>query len=236
MSGHNKWSQIKHKKAKEDAKKGKTFTKLIKEITLAARAGGDPNGNARLRLLLEKAKEANMPQENAVRAIKRGTGEIPGAHYEECLYEGYGPCGVAVIAAVLTDNKNRTVGELRHMFAAHGGNLAESGSVSWMFKKMGVIMLQETVHEDKLLEIMIDYDADVRQSDDTVSIICDPKQIELIRKKMVASGIAVESADIEWIVNNGSIELEESEEKKVLVFLQELQDHDDTQNVFSNLA
>ena len=160
MSGHSKWSTIKHKKAALDAKRGKAFTKLIKEITIAARlGGGDPTGNPRLRLLIDKAKEINMPTENTMRAIKRGTGELPGVSYEENTYEGYGPNGIAVIVDTFSDNKNRTVSELRHIFSSKGGNLAEHGAVSWMFEKMGVVKANDgSMTEEKLLETLIDYD------------------------------------------------------------------------------
>ncbi len=159
MSGHSKWATIKHKKAKEDAKRGKVFTKLIKEITVAAKAGGDPAGNPRLRTLLDNAKEVNMPQENVTRAIKKGTGELPGVSYQSQMYEGYGPGKIAIIVDVLTDNKNRAVADLRHLFVRKGGVLAENGAVQWMFDRMGIIRGSgSNVTEDKLIELLLDYD------------------------------------------------------------------------------
>jgi len=145
MSGHSKWSQIKHKKANTDAKKGKSFTKIVKEITVAARSGGDPDGNPRLRLAIDKAKEVNMPSENIKKAIMKGTGELPGVNYEEVIYEGYGPGGAAVLMDVLTDNKNRTVSEIRHILSKNGGNLGESGCVAWIFDKRGYILVEKTI-------------------------------------------------------------------------------------------
>ena len=177
MSGHSKWATIKRKKAVLDSKRGKEFTKLIKEITVAARiGGGDPAANPRLRLLLEKAKEINMPLDNTTRAIKRGTGEMPGMQYEEQSYEGYGPFGTAVVVDALTDNKNRTVAELRRIFTSSGGSLAETGSVNWMFARMGVIQVSGTTSEDSLLEMLLDYDIkDISYDGEMFSITCDPK-------------------------------------------------------------
>ncbi len=237
MSGHNKWSQIKHKKAKEDAKKGKAFTKLIKEITVAARSGGgDPASNPRLRLLLEKGKSVNMPQDNAVRAIKRGTGELPGVHYEEYLYEGFGPAGIAIIIDTLSDNKNRTVAELRHLFSAAGGSLRETGAVSWMFEKLGIITISAAVDEDTLLEKLFDYNIkDIRRIENTLSILCDPRDTELIKKALQPAGIAVEEANIEWVAKT-PVDLSNGQEDKALAFLQELQDHEDVQQVYTNLG
>jgi YebC/PmpR family DNA-binding regulatory protein len=161
MSGHSKWATIKRKKAAVDAKRGKEFTKLIKEITVAARGGGDPAGNPRLRLLMDKAKEINMPLDNVSRAIKRGTGEMPGVSYEEQMYEGYGPHGIAVVLETLTDNKNRTVAEIRRLFSSQGGSLAESGAVSWMFTRLGVVEVSGAQSEDQLLELLLDYEESV---------------------------------------------------------------------------
>ena len=176
MSGHSKWATIKHKKAKEDAKRGKSFTKLIKEITIAARIGGaDPEGNPRLRLLMDKAKEINMPQENTMRAIKRGTGELPGMSYEHYNYEGYGPGHIAVIIEMLTDNKNRAIAELRALFTRKGGTLAESGAVSWMFEKLGVLRIPiKGLTEDQLIEMLLDYDIkDIYKEETLFVITCD---------------------------------------------------------------
>ena len=237
MSGHSKWSTIKHKKAKEDAKRGKSFTKLIKEITVAARqGGGDPAGNIRLRTLIDKAKDINMPQENTIRAIKKGTGELPGVSYEELVYEGYGPHGIAVIVEVLTDNKRRTVAEMRHLFSAKGGNLGESGSVGWMFEKSGVIRISGDTNEDKLLEDLLEYDIqNIQTENGNFTVICDPKSTAAIKKHSSESGLIVESAGVELVAKNPT-SLEDKEAEKAYEFLSALDDHDDVQNVYTNLA
>lgn len=238
MAGHNKWSQIKHKKAKTDAKKGKAFTSLIKEITMSARAhGGDPAHNAHLRLLLEKAKEINMPKENSDRAIKRGTGELPGMHYEAMRYEGYGPHGVAIIVDALTDNKNRTVANLRRMFSENNGSLGESGSVSWMFTQCGVLRVpQNNLSEDDLLEKLLDFDVqDINLEDGTFTITCDAKSLDAVKKALEADNINVESAELEWIAKD-KIELSDADSESVINLLTALDDHDDVQHVYTNLA
>ena len=238
MSGHSKWATIKHKKAKEDAKRGKVFTKIIKELTVVARdGGGDPAGNPRLRDIVEKAKQANMPQDNITRAIKKGTGELPGVNYENVTFEGYGPSGIAVIVEVLTDNKNRAIAGIRHMFSAKGGNLGENGSVIWMFNHMGVIrVVGEELSEDSLLEMLIDYDiSDINQEENIFTITCNQKALGQISQKIKDEGIAVESAELEWVAKN-STELDEEQEKKAFDFLQALEEYEDTQNVYTNLA
>lgn len=237
MAGHNKWSQIKHKKAKEDAKKGKAFTKLIREITVAAReGGGDPAGNARLRQLMDKAKYINMPIDNVTRAIKKGTGELEGASYEPFTYEGYGPYGIAVMVETLSDNKNRTVADLRHMFSKGGGNLGEAGSVSWMFKKMGVVRGIGTPSEDAILESLLDYDiADIKKDGTFVSVFCDPKALDAVKKAVEAAGITIDSSEHEWVAQ-AATELSDDQGEKVVQFLSTLHDHDDVQNVFTNLG
>ncbi|MBD3273645.1 YebC/PmpR family DNA-binding transcriptional regulator [Candidatus Dependentiae bacterium] len=238
MSGHSKWSTIKHKKAKEDAKRGKIFTKLIREITIAAKeGGGDPTGNARLRVVIDKAKAANMPQDNITRAIKKGTGELEGVSYEESTYEGYGPHGVAVIVETLSDNKKRTVSAVRHIFSKMGGNLAESGSVSWMFEHKGVVKVNaQGLSEDEILEKMLDFDIDdVLVVDNIASISCDVKNLDTVKKGAQSVGLKVEDASIEWVPKN-TISLEEKEEEKVYKFLEALEDLDDVQNVYANLA
>jgi len=237
MAGHNKWSQIKHKKAKEDAKRGKAFGKLIKEITVAAReGGGNPDLNARLRLLLEKGKGINMPQENATRAIKRGTGELPGTNYVECLYEGYGPNGIAVIVDALTDNKNRTVAELRRIFSDNGGNLAEGGSVNWMFEQLGVIHATGTVTEDELLEHLLEFDIrDIRLDTNFFSIFCNPKSLALVKQATKKAGLHIDNAGLEWVAKT-TTSLDDKAADKALAFLSTLQDHDDVQNIYTNLA
>lgn len=237
MSGHSKWSQIKHKKAKNDTKRGQEFTRLIKEITVVARAGGgDPAGNAHLRLLLEKAKEINMPQDNAARAVKRGIGELPGVNYESMAYEGYGPHGIAVMVDTLTDNKNRTVAELRRIFTHKGGSLGETGSVSWMFEKKGVIRATGNGSEDQLLEALLDFDiSDITQQDNTTLISCEVKTLDKVKHAMASLGMTVKETSIEWIPKN-TITLSDEQSEKVLDFLNELDDHEDVQNVYTNLA
>lgn len=238
MSGHSKWATIKHKKAAIDAKRGQAFTKLIKEITVAARlGGGDPSGNPRLRLLLDKAKELNMPIDNAMRAIKKGTGELPGVSYEDITYEGYGPFGIAVMVDTLTDNKKRTVSELRHLFSVKGGNLADAGSVSWMFEKMGVVeATSDTMNEEKLLEELIDYDInDIKSDGSHFSIYCSGKSLDAVKHKVEQLGMKVESADIEWVAKN-TTNLPEDQAAKAYEFLEALDEHEDIKNVYTNLV
>jgi YebC/PmpR family DNA-binding regulatory protein len=238
MSGHSKWATIKRKKAVEDSKRGKAFTKVIKEITVAARVGGgDPAGNPRLRTLLEKAKGLNMPIDNATRAIKKGTGELPGASYEAFTYEGYGPHGIAVIIDTLSDNKNRTVAELRHLFSVKSGSLGEAGSVNWMFERMGV--LHTTDHgmtEDDLLEKLLDYEInDIKLEDAGFTIQCSPKSLDQVKQAVEKLGHKVENAEIEWVPKN-TMDLNEEQSEKALEFLSALEDLDDVQNVYTNLA
>jgi YebC/PmpR family DNA-binding regulatory protein len=239
MSGHNKWSQIKHKKAKEDSKRGQAFTKLTKEITVSARTGGgDPTHNSHLRLLLEKARQINMPLENSQRAIKRGTGELPGISYEPLTYEGYGPYGIAIIVEALSDNKNRTVAELRRLFNEYGGTLGESGSVNWMFERKSIITLKTKVSEDGLLELLIDADLpvdDVQSEDDIGTIICEPKIYPQVKTTVENLDSIVSDATIGWVAK-GKIDLPEDKEAKAYEFLEALDNHDDTQNVYTNLA
>jgi YebC/PmpR family DNA-binding regulatory protein len=238
MSGHNKWSQIKHKKAKEDAKKGVAFTKLSKEITLAARqGGGDPNLNPKLRLLLEKAREANMPNDNTQRAILRGTGELPGMQYEEQSYEGYGPHGIAIIVDTLTDNKNRTVAELRRIFTKHEGNLAENGTVSWMFQTLGLIRVtKQTMSEEQLLEYLLDYEIHnlVSQEDEYI-IYTAVKDFALVRQALEDQNIAILETKIEKVAQH-HVSLDEAQSEKILSLLSTLQDYDDVQEVYTTLS
>lgn len=237
MSGHNKWSQIKHKKAKEDSKRGKAFTKLIKEITVCAKeGGGDPAANARLRTLIEKAKEINMPLDNITRAVKRGSGELPGVHYDPYTYEGYGPYGIAVLVETLSDNKNRTVADMRHLFSKHGGSLGESGSVNWMFKRLGVIRGTGKVTEDQLLEALMDYPiVDISCQDNFISVSCDLKSLDVVKNELKKLGVTIDNADIEWVAQN-TIQLSEEQSNKAIEFLSQLEDHDDVQSVYTNLA
>ncbi len=238
MSGHSKWSTIKHKKAKEDSKRGKLFTKLIKEITIAARlGGGDPNGNPRLRLLLDKAKEINMPAENSQRAIKRGTGELPGVSYERYTYEGYGPGSIAVIIEMLTENKNRAIAELRALFNRKNGIVAESGAVGWMFDKLGVLHAQSKgVTEDTLIDSLLAFDIkDISLDNDTFTITCDPRALEEVKHCLTKLGLKVENAELEWVPKT-TLELSNELETKAHDFLGAIEDLDDVQNVYTNLA
>ncbi|MEW6137409.1 MAG: YebC/PmpR family DNA-binding transcriptional regulator [Thermodesulfobacteriota bacterium] len=236
MSGHNKWSTIKHKKGAADAKRGKMFSKLIKEITIAARmGGGDTEGNPRLRTAVLAARAANMPKENIERAIKRGTGEIEGASYEEVTYEGYGPGGVAVMVEALTDNKNRTVAEVRHLFDKHGGNLGESGCVAWLFDKKGVVTVDSSgVSEDEVMEVAIDAGAlDVKTEGDTYEIVTEPQDFEAVRKAVEDKAWKIELADLTMIPQN-TIKLEGKKAEQMLKLMDSLDDHDDLQRVYAN--
>ena len=237
MSGHSKWATIKRKKAATDAKRGKEFTKLIKEITVAARlGGGDAAANPKLRLLLDKAKEINMPLDNTVRAIKRGTGEMPGQQYEEHLYEGYGPNGIAVVIDTLTDNKNRTVAELRRIFTSSGGSLAETGAVSWMFGRMGVLQVRGATSEDQLLELLLDYDIkDISYDGEVYSVTCDPKSLDKVKMTLQEHGLKVEKAEVDWVAQN-TVALPPTQEEKAYEFLSSLEDHEDVKNVYTNLV
>jgi len=238
MAGHSKWANIKHKKAKEDAARGKSFTKLIKEITVAARqGGGDPSGNPRLRTLLEKAKEINMPLENSKRAIKKGTGELPGVSYEQYMYEGYGPGGIAVMVEVLTDNKNRAVAQLRHVFSKKGGNLSEAGSVNWMFSQKGVIKATGAqITEDELLEILLDFDIeDVSKNDNLFVVTCSAKALIEVKKAVKDAGLTVEHDQVEWVAKDSTTP-DNATALKSIEFLDALDELDDIQNVYSNLG
>jgi len=239
MSGHSKWATIKHKKAKEDAKRGKVFTKLIREITVAAReGGGDINGNARLRLVVEKAKAVNMPQDNIARAIKKGCGALAGeSQYEASTYEGYGPFGVAVMIEVLSDNKNRTVSDLRHLFTKVGGSLAEQGAVSWMFERKGVIRATGPLTEDQLLEKLLDYNVDdIRCDENIYTVTCALQSLDQVKKVLESEGFKVEVAQLEWVAKN-TVDLgDSSKEETVYKFLDALDDLDDVQNVYANLG
>ena len=237
MSGHSKWANIRHRKSAQDAKRGKIFTRFGKELTVAAKqGGGDPESNFKLRSLIDKARAANMPAENITRSIKRGTGELPGVTYEETVYEGYGPEGIAVLIECLTDNKNRTVSEIRRIFTSNSGHMAEAGSVSWMFNKKGVIRVTlNGLTEDDLLEQLINFDIDdITKDDGFATIIVNPKQLEMVKKVLQDSGHKIESADIEFVAKN-FMELPKGKEDKVIDFLEKIQDLDDVQNVYTNL-
>jgi YebC/PmpR family DNA-binding regulatory protein len=237
MSGHSKWSTIKRKKGAIDSKRGKIFTKLIKEITLAARlGGGDIEGNSRLRQAILAAKEENMPKDNIDRAVKKGTGDLAGAAaYEEVTYEGYGPAGVAVIVDVMTDNKNRTVAEIRHSFSKHGGNLGENGCVAWMFDKKGSIVFdKKAVGEDALMEVALDAGAeDVRDQETEWEVITDPMTFEAVRKAIDQKGWKYLEARIGKIPQN-TIKLEAGKAEQMLKLMEKLEDNDDVQNVYAN--
>ena len=238
MSGHSKWATIKRKKGALDAKRGKTFTKWIKEITVAARnGGGDPAGNPRLRTAILGAKGVNMPADNIERAIKKGTGELEGTTYEEVTYEGYGPGGIAILMESLTDNRNRTTGELRHMLTKNGGRMAEAGSVQWMFHSKGVLAVpRSAVDEDTLISLVLDAGAeDVDTNDpETYEITTAPQQFEAVRAALTQKGIATASAEIAKVPQN-VISLSEKDAEAALKLMEVLEDHDDVQKVSSNL-
>ncbi|MFZ0452288.1 MAG: YebC/PmpR family DNA-binding transcriptional regulator [Ignavibacteriaceae bacterium] len=236
MSGHSKWATTRRKKAVIDAKRGKMFTKLIKEITIAAReGGGDPEGNPRLRLAVDNAKAANMPQDNIERAIKKATGELEGHTYHELTYEGYGPNGIAILVEVATDNKNRTVAEVRHLFSKGGGSLGENGSVAWMFDRKGIILLPKKDRtEDEIMEIILDEGAeDLHTEDEYFEVQTPLEAFDPVRKALVNKNIEIENASLQWIAKNAvSVEGEDSE--KVVKLIESLEDSDDVQNVYSN--
>lgn len=238
MAGHSKWHNIKHKKAAADAKKAKSFTKLIKEITMSARAGGgDISNNPHLRTLLEKAHEINMPKDNYIRAIKKGTGEIAGAQYEAHTYEGYGPGGFAVIVEVLSDNKNRAIAEVRSVFTRKNGSLGENGSVSWMFERKGIIEADlGSVTEDALVEALLDYAIDdVSCDDESCTIICQPSALEQVKAAAQSAGVTVTEAEVGWNPKT-RMALEGEAEERAFEFIQALEGLEDVQNVFNNIA
>ena len=236
MSGHSKWATIKHKKGAADAKRGKVFTRLIKEITIAAKSGGgDPDGNPRLRTAILAAKAENMPADNIKRAVQRGTGELEGLSYEEITYEGYGPGGVAIIVDVLTDNKNRAVSEIRHAFSKNGGNLGAEGAVAWMFTKKGVISVdKDAANEDKLMEIVLESGAEDLNDEGTHwEILADPKDFEAVTDALKAAKIKPETAEVTKIASTYT-KLEGAQANAMMRLLETIEDLDDTQNVYSN--
>jgi len=236
MSGHSKWSSIKHKKGVADAKRGKIFTRLIREITVAARmGGGDPSGNPRLRSAIAAGKAENMPKENIERAIKKGTGELEGVSYEESNYEGYGPGGVAVLVDCLTDNKNRTVAEVKHAFERHGGNLGEPGCVAWMFDKKGLIVIEkDQVDEEKLLDLALEAGAeDVNDEEGEFEVITDPAEFEAVKETIDTANIPSTLAEISMIPKN-TVKLEGKKAQQMLNLMQTLEDNDDVSNVYAN--
>ncbi len=236
MSGHSKWAGIKHKKAKVDAQRGRIFTRVIREITVAARlGGGDPVGNPRLRDAMDKAKAANMPQDNIIRAVKKGTGELEGVSYEECIYEGYGPGGVAIFLEVVTDNRNRTTAEVRKLLSKFGGSMGESGCVGWMFNKKGLIQVTaKGVDEEHLLAVALEAGAeDVRIGEQSFEIVTDLKDFGAVKTALTQGSFPIEQAEI-TMVPQSTIRLEGKVAEQVLRLIDGLEEHDDVQHVYAN--
>ncbi len=235
MSGHSKWATIKHKKAALDAKRGKVFTRLIKEIMIAARSGGDVDANARLRTAVAAAKAVSMPADNIKRAIMRGTGELEGGQIEEIMFEGYGPGGAAVLVSVATDNRNRTVSEIRHMFSKNGGNLGEQGSVAWMFERKSQILIEkDKADEDALMGIVLDAGADdLRDNDDNWEVLSPPEAHEAVVAALAKSGIPAMHAEIAMVPKN-LVKVEGKNAAAMMRMTEALEEHDDVQNVYSN--
>jgi YebC/PmpR family DNA-binding regulatory protein len=238
VSGHSKWSQIKHKKASSDAKRGKIFTKIVKEIVTAAKlGGGDPEGNPRLRTAIDKAKEVNMPHDNIKKAIMKGTGELPGVSYEEYLYEGYGPSGVAVMVEVMTDNKNRTVPEIRHIMSKNSGSLGESGCVSWIFEKKGYILVDKTkASEDVVMSAALDAGAEDMKNDPeegNFEVVTAPEDFTAVKEAIEKAGIAVESAEVTMLPKT-YVTLDQKAAEQMVRLMDALEDNDDVQNVYAN--
>jgi YebC/PmpR family DNA-binding regulatory protein len=236
MSGHSKWHTIKHKKGAADAKRGKIFTRIIKELTVAARSGGgDPDANPRLRTIVAEAKSVNMPADNIKRAIQRGTGELPGVSYEEINYEGYGPGGAAIIVETLTDNKNRTVGEIRHVFSKHGGNLAAENAVAWMFDKKGYIVVEKSKgDEEALMAAAIDAGADdMRDDGDSWEIVSAPENFQKVLDAVKGLGIEPGAAEVAMLPQN-YVKLEGKQAQQMVKLMEALEEHDDTKKVWSN--
>jgi len=238
MSGHSKWSTIKRKKEKIDSQRGKVFTRLAKEIIIAARqGGGDLSANVRLKAAVQRAKEANIPNENIKRAIQKGSGELAGVNYEEITYEGYGPGGVAVMLEIMTDNRNRTAGEIRHLFSKYGGNLGETGCVSWMFDKKGLIVVDKTetdLSEDDLMLMALDVGAeDLKDEEDSYEITTAPDDLEAVKEALTAQGIPSAVAEVSLIPQT-TVKLTDDEAAKMLTLMDLLEEHDDVQNAYAN--
>lgn len=236
MSGHSKWATIKHKKAATDARRGKVFTKVIRELTIAARVGGaDPVSNPRLRTAIAAAKNENMPNDNIERAIQRGTGQLEGETLDEITYEGYGPGGVGMLVQIVTSNKNRTASEIRHLFSKNGGNLAEAGAVGWMFHRKGdIVVPKEQADEDKLMGIVLDAGADdLRDDGSTWEIITPPEAMEKVREALAAASIKPDSAEVAWLPQN-FVKLTGAQAQQMLRMMESLEDHDDVQHVYAN--
>ncbi len=238
MSGHSKWANIKHRKGKQDAQRAKIFTKLGKELIVAAKqGGGDPETNQRLKTVVQKARAANMPMDNITRVIQKATGELAGVNYEELTYEGYGPGGTAVMLDIMTDNRNRTAGDIRHLFSKYGGNLGESGCVGWMFKKQGVISIErEGLDKDSDEVMMMALEAgadDVKEEEEGFEIICDPEEFESVEAAVRAAGLQPFMAEVAMVPEN-TVTLEGDDAVKMLKLMDALEDHDDVQNAYSN--
>ena len=235
MAGHSKWANIKHRKGAQDAKRGKVFTKLIKEITVASRiGGGDPDGNPRLRAALDKARQANMPRDNIDRAIKKGLGDLDGVSYEEGIFEGYGPGGVAVIVEFMTDNRTRTVADVRHTFTKYGGNLGVSGSVAFLFERKGLISFPTSVDFEKLFEAALEAGAeDVKDEGDVYEVITDPADFMEVRDTLGAAGLQFETAEVTMLPQT-QVQLAGKQAESMLKLMDKLEDNDDVQNVFAN--
>lgn len=236
MSGHSKWATIKHKKAATDARRGKIFTKLIRELTIAARVGGaDPNSNPRLRTAIAAAKNENMPNDNIERAVQRGAGQLEGESLEEVMFEGYGPGGVGVLVQVVTSNRNRVVSEIRHLFSKSGGNLAETGAVGWMFSRKGdIVVPKELANEDKMMSIILDAGAeDLRDDGSAWEVVSPPEVMEKVREALVGAGINPSSAEVSWLPQN-YVKLTGAQAQQMLRMVEALEEHDDIQHVYAN--
>ncbi|MDD5086063.1 MAG: YebC/PmpR family DNA-binding transcriptional regulator [Candidatus Omnitrophica bacterium] len=237
MSGHSKWASIKYKKAAIDSQRGKLFSKLVKELTVAARdGGGNPDTNPHLRLVIQAAKDASMPSDNIERAIKKGTGELPGVSYESVQYEGYGPGGVAIFLECLTDNKNRTASEIRSIFSKRGGNMAGAGSVAWLFEKKGLFVINaKSIEEDKLMEIVLSAGAeDLTREGETHEVTCLPQDFEKVRVALKENKVVCESAEITMLPKT-LMQAPPETVKQALSLMEALEDHDDVQNVYTNV-
>ena len=238
MSGHSKWATIKRKKAKTDQQRGKIFTRIAKEIILAARRGGaDPEGNARLKAAIMRAKEANIPNDNIMRAVQKGAGETGGANYEEITYEGYGPGGVAVMLDIMTDNRNRTAGEIRFIFSKNSGNLGETGCVAWMFEEKGIVVVEkaenELTEDDIMLEAIEAGAQDFSAEDDSYEIVCEPAILQAVKENLEKAGVKIATAEV-TLVPQTTVSLEGEKAELMIRLMDTLEDHDDVQNVYAN--
>ncbi|NLC70917.1 MAG: YebC/PmpR family DNA-binding transcriptional regulator [Desulfuromonadaceae bacterium] len=234
MSGHSKWSNIKHRKGAQDAKRGKVFTKLLKEVTIAARNGSDPASNFRLRIAVDKAKSENVPKDTIERAIKKGAGELDGAAYEEGTFEGYGPGGVAILVEFMTDNRTRTVADVRHIFSKHNGNLGVTGSVSFLFDRKGVISFSDDEDFDAIFEAALEAGAeDVRSDEDAIEVVTAPDDFIEVREALAGKGLTWETAEVTMIPQT-TVNLEGKQAEQMLKLMEKLEDYDDVQNVYAN--